>query len=117
MKVVDLIDNVKGWVKVVIIDKETKEPLDSNLDEKNGLTPFYFNYNVESVDYNPKTKMMKIFVDKTQFIILCNHCIDAIESRGEHVIVLEEIDDNFAPYKNCEWCETDEHGTLYICTF
>ena len=56
-----------------------------------------------------------------EIIVLCDHCIEAIRSHGEAVIVLGESDldeyrDNFNEELKCEWCE-DENDILFDCVF
>jgi len=61
---------------------------------------------------------------KKDRIVLCRHCIDAIRSRGEKVIVFEslyysdEYSDNDNELFKCEFCDdeltTDE---LFECEF
>ena len=43
---------------------------------------------------------------------LCEHCIEAIRSHGEKVIVLDIVEDS--EEMACEWCEEDGE-TLYEC--
>lgn len=55
--------------------------------------------------------------ENLEIILLCEHCIDAIRSRGEKVFVAGEYwdfdeEDEIA----CEWCEETEK-TLYECHF
>ena len=61
-------------------------------------------------------------------MILCKHCIEAIQSRGEKIYVGEEIEqfidydeekeewisEDGAPILECEWCE-EVDPTLYEC--
>ena len=49
---------------------------------------------------------------KRRKIILCEHCIEAIRSHGEKVIIESEADDA----NICEWCDEPEDD-LYECYF
>lgn len=51
-------------------------------------------------------------------ICLCEHCIEAIMSRGEKVIQLGSMWDSEEENMTCEWCEEEmPNDCLYDCIF
>lgn len=51
-----------------------------------------------------------------EHILLCEHCIAAIKSRGEKVYVGPIIDKGDEESIRCEWCD-EEFDELYDCHF
>ena len=48
---------------------------------------------------------------------ICDICIRAIESRGENVVVVNHVYDEFEEGLTCEWCEETGFDTLYKVKF
>ena len=53
---------------------------------------------------------------RNQHILLCEHCIEAIKSRGEIVYVGALIDADVDSSISCDWCN-EECEELYDCHF
>lgn len=52
-------------------------------------------------------------------LVVCEHCLEAIKSRGEKIRVLFTVDaedyrDEFGAYPVCEWCEEVEECELFV---
>ena len=52
-------------------------------------------------------------------IVLCNHCLEAIRSRGERVTVIDYIFPDEAEERGlvCEWCKDSSDEELLLCEF
>lgn len=51
-------------------------------------------------------------------ILLCEYCIEAIRSRGERLVIIDEYESTYNEqgYGHCDWCAEDEPNT-YVCEF
>lgn len=69
------------------------------------------------IKISENSKMVSIpMKEERQPWLLCQHCIDAIKSRGERLIVLGEYmdyDESVESGTVCEWC--GDNATLYDC--
>ena len=56
-------------------------------------------------------------VNENEDWLLCERCIEAIKSRGERLIILDELNQYTGwdePMLKCSWCDEPEE-TLYKC--